>query len=93
MQYTFETAYDQKTLSVMAKCIRKTVRKARSKRSHLFGWLVVALALLLSLSSGEEGHDEEDVERTNRKKSADGSAGRSILFSVCVSGSGPHRHR
>jgi len=54
MQYTFETAYDQKTLSVMAKCIRKTVRKARSKRSHLFGWLVVALALLLSLSSGEE---------------------------------------
>ncbi len=38
----------------MAKCIRKTVRKARSKRSPIFGWIVV-LAFLLSLSSNEEG--------------------------------------
>ena len=55
MQYTFETTYNQKTLSVMAKCIRKTVRKARSKRSHILGWIVVALALLLSFVSGDEG--------------------------------------
>ncbi len=55
MQFTFETLYNQKTLSVMAKCIRKTVRKARSKRSHIFGWVVFASALLLSFYSGDEG--------------------------------------
>ena len=55
MQFTFETEYNQKTLSIMAKCIRNTVRKAKSKRSHIFGWIVVVLALLLSFSSGDEG--------------------------------------
>ncbi len=55
MKYTFETTYNQKTLSVMAKCIRKTVRKSHSKRSHIFGWIILALALLLSFSSGDEG--------------------------------------
>ena len=55
MQFTFETLYNQKSLSVMAKCIRKTVRKKRSKRSHIFGWIVFVLALLLSFSSGDEG--------------------------------------
>ena len=54
MRFTFETDYHQKALPVMARCIRKTVRRSKSKRSHIFGWLVVALALLLSLSSGEE---------------------------------------
>lgn len=53
MHYTFETSYNQTSLSIMAKCIRKTVRKKRSRRSHIFGWLVVLLALLLSFSSGE----------------------------------------
>ena len=55
MQYTFQTDYNQKSLPVMAKCIRKTARAKRSKRSHIFGWIVVALALLLSFSSGDEG--------------------------------------
>ena len=55
MQYRFETTYDQKALSVMAKCIRKTARKSKSRRSHIFGWIVVVLALFLSFSSGEEG--------------------------------------
>ena len=55
MKFTFENTYNQKTLSVMAKCIRKTVRKAKSKRSHIFGWIVAVLGILLSLSSGEEG--------------------------------------
>ena len=53
MQYSFETTYDQKTLTVMARCLRKTVRRARNKRSHIYGWIVVVLALLLSFSSGE----------------------------------------
>lgn len=55
MQFTFETEYNQKSLSVMAKCIRKTARAKRSKRSHVFGWIVIALALLLSFSFGDEG--------------------------------------
>lgn len=55
MQFTFETEYNQKSLSVMAKCIRKTARTKRSKRSHILGWIVIALALLLSFSSGDEG--------------------------------------
>ena len=37
MQYTFQTDYNQKSLSVMAKCIRKTARAKHSKRSHVFG--------------------------------------------------------
>ncbi len=55
MQYTFQTDYNQKSLAVMAKCIRKTARAKHSKRSHIFGWIVIALALLLSFSSGDEG--------------------------------------
>ncbi len=55
MKFTFETEYNQKALSVMAKCIRKTARAKHSKRSHIFGWIVIALALLLSFSSGDEG--------------------------------------
>ena len=55
MQYTFETLYNQKSLAVMAKCLRKTIRKKKSKRSHIFGWLVVVLAVLLSFVSGDEG--------------------------------------
>lgn len=55
MRFTFETHYNQKSLSVMAGCIRKTVRRSRSKRSHIAGWIVAVLGLLLSFSSGEEG--------------------------------------
>lgn len=55
MQYIFETKYNQESLTVMAKCLRKTMRKKKSKRSHIFGWLVVLLAVLLTFSSGEEG--------------------------------------
>ncbi len=55
MQYTFETDYSPKAPAVMAKCLRKTVRAKRSRRSHIFGWIVAALALLLSFYSGDEG--------------------------------------
>ena len=54
MQYIFETKYNQESLTVMAKCLRKTVRKKKSKRSHIFGWLVVLLALLFTFISSEE---------------------------------------
>ena len=47
MEFQFETRYDQKGLTVLARALRKTVRKKRSRRSHIFGWCVVALAVLL----------------------------------------------
>lgn len=50
MEFTFETAYDQKALTAMARGLRKTLRKKHSRRSHIFGWVVIALALLLVFS-------------------------------------------
>lgn len=50
MEFTFETTYNQKALTAMAKGIRKTARKKRTKRSHIFGWIVIALAILLTLA-------------------------------------------
>ena len=52
MAFTFETRYDTKALSVMARALRKTVRKKRSRRSHILGWIVIVLALLLLLADG-----------------------------------------
>ncbi len=55
MQFTFETIYNQKALTAMAKGIRKTVRKKRSKRSHVCGWIVIALSALLTLADINTG--------------------------------------
>ena len=52
MEFKFETAYNQEAITVMAKALRKTVRKKRSRRSHIFGVLVIILALLLTLPLG-----------------------------------------
>src|SRR5699024_2201122 len=49
---TFETRYDTKALFVMARALRKTVRKKRSRRSHILGWSVIVFALLLVLADG-----------------------------------------
>ena len=59
MEFVFETVYNREALTVMAKGLRKTVRKKHSRRSHIFGWIVVVLALLLSLPTegGVEGKD------------------------------------
>lgn len=54
MQFTFETVYDQRTMTAMARALRKTIRRKRSRRSHVFGWIVIALVLVLSLPSGGE---------------------------------------
>jgi cation transport ATPase len=54
MEYTFETLYNQEALTIMAKCLRKTVRRKKSKRSHFFGWIVVILAVILSVASDAE---------------------------------------
>ena len=47
MEFQFETRYDQKGLTAMARALRKTIRKKSSRRSHIFGWCIVALAILL----------------------------------------------
>ena len=54
MQYTFTTTYDKKALTAMAKCLRKTVRRKRSRRSHALGWAAVALAVLVTAMPAEE---------------------------------------
>lgn len=55
MRYTFETTYDQKALTAMAKCVRKTVRRKRSRRSHVLGWIVAALGILFPFIAGDDG--------------------------------------
>ena len=55
MEFTFDTVYDQKAVTAMARGLRKTIRKKRSRRSHIFGWLVVLFILLLTVPlSGEK---------------------------------------
>lgn len=54
MEFKFETAYDQDAITVMAKAIRKTARKKRSRRSHIFGVIVIMLAFLLTLPLGKK---------------------------------------
>ncbi len=38
----------------MARVLRKTIRKKRSRRSHVFGWIVIVAGLLL-VFGGEDG--------------------------------------
>ena len=47
MEFTTTTDYDMKTLTAMARALRKTVRKKRSRRAHIFGWIVVLLGTFL----------------------------------------------
>lgn len=54
MEFKFETTYDQKAMIMMARVLRKTVRKKHSRRSHVFGWIVTVLALLLVLPLGDK---------------------------------------
>ena len=53
MEFKFETAYDQKAVTVMASVMRKTMRKKRSRRSHVFGVIVALFAILLTLPLGD----------------------------------------
>lgn len=48
MEFAFETAYNQKALTAMAKAVRKTTRAKRSRRSHIVGWVLVVMALLIA---------------------------------------------
>ncbi len=56
MEFRFETDYDQETLTAMAKGLRKTVRKKRSRRTRIIAGVVLALGLAstaLSIASQE----------------------------------------
>jgi len=55
MEFVFESVYDQQAVAAMARALRKTVRKKHSRRSHIIGWIVVAAALALSFTTGEDG--------------------------------------
>lgn len=54
MEFTFETICDQKALTAMARGLRKTIRRKGSRRSYIFGWLVIGVTLLLLLAGGFE---------------------------------------
>ena len=56
MEFIFETDYNQKALTTMAMVMRKTIRKKRSRRSHILGWIILVCALLLSLPFGNENY-------------------------------------
>ncbi len=55
MEFKFETIYNQSAFTEMARTLRKTVQKQRSRRSHGFGWIFVVLALFLAFHPGEDG--------------------------------------
>lgn len=55
MEFVFETTYDQRAISEMAKALRKTIRKKRNKRTHILGWFVILFAILISIpEKGEQ---------------------------------------
>ncbi len=47
MEFRFETDYDRKALTVLCRALRLSVRKKHSRRTHIFGWCVVALGILM----------------------------------------------
>ncbi len=47
MQFTCETQYSVKSLTVMAKVLRKTVKKKRSRITRAFAWAFAVLGLLV----------------------------------------------
>ena len=51
-EFTCETDYDGRTLSAMAKALRKTIRKKQSRRAHIFGWTVAVLGILVNVAGG-----------------------------------------
>ena len=62
MRFVIRTTYDRKALTVMARTLRKTLRRKSGRRSAVFGMVVVILAGLLlfaKLRSGE-GFDGGD---------------------------------
>ena len=54
MEFICTTVYDKNALAVMAKALRKTLRRKHSIRSHIFGVIVILLAVFLTLPRNGE---------------------------------------
>ena len=54
MEFIFETKYDQKGISVMAEALRKTIRKKKSKKQHVWVILIIILGVILSMPKNNE---------------------------------------
>ena len=56
MEFRFETDYNLETLTAMAKGLRQTVRKKRSRRTRIFAGIILVIGLVstaLSIASKE----------------------------------------
>lgn len=53
MEYTFQTEYNLKAMTALARGLRKTIRRKHSRRSHVLGWIVVVIGTLLMLKASE----------------------------------------
>ena len=63
MEFHFTTVYDHACMTAMAKALRKTVRRKRSRRTSIFGWALVAfviVALWLPIVTGRRSADFGD---------------------------------
>lgn len=49
MKFTIQTNYTARRMVTMARVLRKTVRKKHSRRSHLFGWIILLCAGAVSV--------------------------------------------
>ena len=63
MEFHFTTVYDRACLTAMAKALRKTVRRRHSRRTNLFGILLIAFVLLmwLPIFEGRKSADFGDI--------------------------------
>ena len=63
MEFHFTTVYDHACLTAMAKALRKTVRRRHSRRTNLFGYLLIAFVLLmwLPIVTGRRSADFGDI--------------------------------
>ncbi len=55
MEFTMQTVYNQKAFTAMAEALRKTVRRQKSRRSKIWGGIVMLLAALLLFISNRNG--------------------------------------
>ena len=53
MEYRFHTQYNLKAMTSLARGLRKTIRRKHSRRSHVLGWVVVIIGILLMLNASE----------------------------------------
>ena len=57
MKFVCHTTYNQKTLTAMARAVRKTVRARRNRMIRFYAWIIIVLlAVSLWLSWGNVWH-------------------------------------